>query len=52
MFNIEVCVFERANKRMVVIDSEEGWCHALEIIIYKEDADLHGINFISDPYAS
>lgn len=51
MFDIEVCVFERAKKRMVVIDSEEGWCHALEIII-KEDADLHGINFISDPYVS
>lgn len=48
MFDIEVCVFEKATKHMVVIDREVGWYYALEIIT-KEDADLYGINFISDP---
>jgi hypothetical protein len=32
MFDIEVCVFEKATKRMVVIDSEEGW---LKLVIVK-----------------
>lgn len=46
-FVIELSVYERKSKKMVVLTDPQVWEHAYQLIV-KEEADLHGIN--KSPY--